>query len=168
MSSLHVVVLAAGQGKRMRSSIPKVLHRIGGLPMLERVVLAARALAADAVHVVYGHGGDQVRDALGATEIGRDVVVARHEQVALLLGAANTDPQAFEDPLAFRPGRPDQKNLSFGAGIHFCIGAPLARLELQVALRVLFERLPGLALSAATRYRDIYHFHGLERLDVTW
>ena len=101
-------------------------------------------------------------------EIGRDVVVARHEQVALLLGAANTDPQAFEDPLAFRPGRPDQKNLSFGAGIHFCIGAPLARLELQVALRVLFERLPGLALSAATRYRDIYHFHGLERLDVTW
>ncbi|MCB1743426.1 MAG: bifunctional UDP-N-acetylglucosamine diphosphorylase/glucosamine-1-phosphate N-acetyltransferase GlmU [Gammaproteobacteria bacterium] len=61
MSSLHVVVLAAGQGKRMRSSIPKVLHRIGGLPMLERVVLAARALAADAVHVVYGHGGDQVR-----------------------------------------------------------------------------------------------------------
>ncbi|TKT76678.1 cytochrome P450 [Aquamicrobium sp. LC103] len=90
------------------------------------------------------------------------------EQVALLLGAANNDPRAFETPRAFLPGRPDQKNVSFGAGIHFCVGAPLARLEMQVTLAVLFERLPRLRLAEEPSYRDIYHFHGLERLTVAW
>ena len=64
--------------------------------------------------------------------------------------------------------RADQKNVSFGAGIHFCIGAPLARLELQVALKVLFDRLPGLQLAEEPRFRDTYHFHGLERLIVSF
>lgn len=86
------------------------------------------------------------------------------EQVALLLGAANRDPSAFEAPDEFRPGRVDQKNVSFGAGLHFCIGAPLARLELQESLSVLFSRLPTLATKAPPRYRDSYHFHGLESL----
>lgn len=88
------------------------------------------------------------------------------EQVALLLGAANRDPSAFEAPHEFRPGRADQKNVSFGAGLHFCIGAPLARLELQQSLSVLFSRLPDLTLKAAPRFRDSYHFHGLESLLV--
>jgi unspecific monooxygenase len=51
--------------------------------------------------------------------------------------------------------------------LHFCIGAPLARLELQVALPVLWARLPGLRLADRPRYADIYHFHGLERLMVS-
>jgi cytochrome P450 len=85
-----------------------------------------------------------------------------------MLGAANMDAAAFADPLVFRPGRADQKNVSFGAGIHFCIGAPLARLEMQASLKVLFERLPGVRLAEEPRYRDTYHFHGLERLVVEW
>ena len=88
------------------------------------------------------------------------------EQIGLLLGMANRDPSAFADPAKFRPERPDQKNVSFGAGIHFCIGAPLARLELQVALKVLFERLPKLSLAEEPRFRDSWHFHGLESLKV--
>ena len=88
------------------------------------------------------------------------------EQVALLLGAANRDPSAFEAPHEFRPGRSDQKNVSFGAGLHFCIGAPLARLELQESLSVLFSRMPGLELEHEPRYRNSYHFHGLETLSV--
>ena len=83
-----------------------------------------------------------------------------------MLGAANRDPAAFDAPEAFRPGRADQKNVTFGAGIHFCIGAPLARLEMQVSLKALFDRHPGLSLSEPPRYRDAYHFHGLERLMV--
>ena len=60
---LHVIILAAGEGKRMRSSLPKVLHRIAGRPMLAQVIASARALSPEGIHVVYGHGGDQVRAA---------------------------------------------------------------------------------------------------------
>jgi len=103
------------------------------------------------------------RYAYEAVDLGA-VTLKPGEQVALLLGAANRDPSAFEVPNEFRPDRADQKNVSFGAGLHFCIGAPLARLELQESLSVLFSRLPELKLNAAPRYRDSYHFHGLESL----
>lgn len=62
--SLSIVILAAGQGTRMRSKLPKVLHAIGGQPMLAHVIRTAQSLAPDAMHVVYGHGGEQVRAAL--------------------------------------------------------------------------------------------------------
>lgn len=58
---LHVVVLAAGQGTRMKSALPKVLHEIGGRPMLDHVLQSALTLGAAGVHVVHGHGGEQVR-----------------------------------------------------------------------------------------------------------
>ena len=60
---LHVVILAAGQGKRMRSALPKVLHPIAGRPLLAHVIDAARKLKPERIHVVYGHGGAQVRAA---------------------------------------------------------------------------------------------------------
>jgi bifunctional UDP-N-acetylglucosamine pyrophosphorylase/glucosamine-1-phosphate N-acetyltransferase len=62
-ASLHVVVLAAGEGKRMKSALPKVLQKVAGVPMLGHVIATARALAPAGIHVVYGHGGDQVRAA---------------------------------------------------------------------------------------------------------
>jgi bifunctional UDP-N-acetylglucosamine pyrophosphorylase / glucosamine-1-phosphate N-acetyltransferase len=62
--SLHIVILAAGQGKRMHSAISKVLHPIGGKPMLQRVVETAHGLNPDAIHVVIGHGGDQIKRTL--------------------------------------------------------------------------------------------------------
>ncbi len=60
---LHVVILAAGEGKRMKSSLPKVLQKIAGRPMLAHVVDAARELQPAGIHIVHGHGGEQVRDA---------------------------------------------------------------------------------------------------------
>lgn len=90
----------------------------------------------------------------------------RGDRVALLLGAANRDPAAYPDPARFEPGRAGPANLAFGGGIHFCVGAPLARLELLVGLGRLMERCPGLRLAGAPRYADLYHFHGLERLMV--
>ena len=61
LNNLNIVVLAAGQGKRMKSALPKVLHPIAGSPMLHRVLDTARALQPSAICVVYGHGGEQVR-----------------------------------------------------------------------------------------------------------
>jgi bifunctional UDP-N-acetylglucosamine pyrophosphorylase / glucosamine-1-phosphate N-acetyltransferase len=60
---LHVIVLAAGEGKRMKSALPKVLQKIAGVPMLTHVIASARALGPAGIHMVYGHGGDQVRAA---------------------------------------------------------------------------------------------------------
>ncbi|MBL8576281.1 MAG: cytochrome P450 [Mesorhizobium sp.] len=99
-------------------------------------------------------------------EVSPGVTVKPGDQIGLLLGMANRDPKSFAAPDAFNPQRSDQKNVSFGAGIHFCIGAPLARLELQVALKVLFDRLPGISIAESPAYRDTWHFHGLERLMV--
>ncbi|RZA29418.1 MAG: bifunctional N-acetylglucosamine-1-phosphate uridyltransferase/glucosamine-1-phosphate acetyltransferase, partial [Lysobacteraceae bacterium] len=60
---LHVIILAAGEGKRMRSGKPKVLQPIAGKPMLAQVIAAARSLEPQGIHIVHGHGGDQVQAA---------------------------------------------------------------------------------------------------------
>lgn len=108
------------------------------------------------------------RYALEDVTLDGEIAIAKGETIGLMLGAANRDPKRFQSADQFRPERTDGANVSFGAGIHFCIGAPLARLELQIALAVLFGRLPSLRLAAEPRYRDAYHFHGLERLDLAW
>ena len=91
----------------------------------------------------------------------------RGDQIACLLGAANRDPSVYPSPATFDPERKDAQNTSFGGGIHFCVGAPLARLELRIALEVLFTRCPDLQLAAPPAYGDVYHFHGLTQLMVT-
>jgi cytochrome P450 len=96
------------------------------------------------------------------------VKLAKGDRIGLLLGAANRDGDRFPEPHRFDPARAPNPHASFGAGIHFCVGAPLARLEMEVALPILFARLPGLRLEGRPRYRDAYHFHGLERLDLSW
>jgi unspecific monooxygenase len=90
----------------------------------------------------------------------------RGERIGCLLAAANRDPEVWDAPDRFDPGRPVRPHVGFGAGIHFCVGTPLARLELQVALPALFARFPGLRIAEPPRYADLYHFHGLERLMV--
>lgn len=85
-------------------------------------------------------------------------------EVGLLLAAAGRDPGLWDTPDRFDPARPERPHLAFGAGLHFCIGAPLARLELQIALPALFARHPRLRLAEPPVYADLYHFHGLKRL----
>ncbi len=96
------------------------------------------------------------------------VRLRKGEKIGLLLGAANRDPDRFPRPDAFDARRNPNPHLAFGAGIHFCVGAPLARLEMATALPILFARLSRLRLAETPRYRDAYHFHGLEALRATW
>jgi unspecific monooxygenase len=106
------------------------------------------------------------RHAKEDADLGGGLIVPKGGQIGLLLGAANRDPAAFDAAGMFVPGRPDQKNVTFGAGIHFCIGAPLARMEMAISLAALFRRLPRLALAEEPRFADTFHFHGLETLSV--
>jgi cytochrome P450 len=94
--------------------------------------------------------------------------LAKGEKIGLLLGAANRDPERFPEPDRFDPARTPNQHVAFGAGIHACVGAPLARLELRTAVRVLFERLPSLALDGAPPVADTWHFRGHSALRVSW
>ncbi|SPJ24056.1 cytochrome P450 [Palleronia abyssalis] len=90
----------------------------------------------------------------------------RGDRIGLLLGAANRDPEAYPDPDRLIPDRAGPSHTAFGGGAHFCLGAPLARLELEISLRVLFQRMPGLHLVEPAEIAPIYHFRGPARLRV--
>ncbi|HEV7318565.1 MAG TPA: cytochrome P450 [Ensifer sp.] len=108
------------------------------------------------------------RYALSDIELDDGITLRKGDKIGLLLGAANVDPTKFSDPNVFRPNRDEGANVSFGAGLHFCIGAPLARLELNLSLPILFQRLPNMRLKSEPAVKDAFHFHGLERLDLVW
>ncbi len=88
------------------------------------------------------------------------------DRVGLLIGAANRDPARWPAPDRFDPFRAPAPHVAFGGGLHFCLGAPLARLELEVALPRLFARRPRLRLAGEPRFADRYHFRGLDALRV--
>jgi len=106
------------------------------------------------------------RTATEDTVIG-DVTVQRGHKIAALLGSANRDPAVFASPSEFDIGRLDNPHLGFGAGIHFCVGAPLARLELQTSLQTLLRRFPKLTLAGEPAPRRQFVLRGLSTLPVT-
>jgi bifunctional UDP-N-acetylglucosamine pyrophosphorylase/glucosamine-1-phosphate N-acetyltransferase len=125
---LHVVILAAGEGKRMKSVRPKVLQPVCGVPMLARVIATARELGPAAIHVVYGHGGDQVRAAFAhETDL-------RWAEQAQQLGTGHAVMQAM-------PGIPDEARVLVLYG-----DVPLTR---AATLRVLVHADGALAVLAA-------------------
>ena len=93
------------------------------------------------------------------------VTIREGQKVAALLGAANRDPALFAEPDRFRADRDPNPHLAFGAGIHFCLGAPLARMELQISVRALLQRLGPLEVVEAVR-RPTFVLRGYEHLVV--
>jgi cytochrome P450 len=88
------------------------------------------------------------------------------EKIAALLGAAARDPLAFDAPDMLDVARNPNPHLGFGAGIHYCVGAPLARVEIAAALTALITRLPGIQLAAEPRQRPEFVIRGLRDLPV--
>jgi cytochrome P450 len=88
----------------------------------------------------------------------------------MLFGSANRDPAHFTDPDRFDVTRPavDNRHVSFGAGIHYCLGAPLARLELAASFGTFLRDAPGMKLAAEPGWRPNYVIRGLKELLVTW
>ncbi len=95
-----------------------------------------------------------------------DTSLKRGDEVALVLGSATRDPALCDKPDSFDPSRKPTPHTAFGGGIHFCVGAPLARLELQIGLKVLFETFPDMTLTDTPRYTNTYHFHKLDHLNI--
>lgn len=95
------------------------------------------------------------------------VKIHEGEKIASLLGAANRDESVFIDPEIMNITRTPNPHISFGGGIHFCIGAPLARLEMSIALPALIKRFPKLQLSSEPKRRDSFTLRGYERVEVS-
>jgi cytochrome P450 len=94
------------------------------------------------------------------------VELARGTEVALLFGSANHDPAVFHEPQRLDLARTDNPHLSFGAGIHYCLGAPLARIELVASFGALLDAAPNLALVREPEWKPGYIIRGLRALDV--
>jgi len=108
------------------------------------------------------------RTALRDTNVG-GTDLAAGSFIFVMLAAANRDPRQFPNPTAFDVARDPNDHVAFGEGIHFCIGAPLARLEGAIAISAVLERYPGLRLAdpaASLSYRGSLALRGLERLPL--
>lgn len=86
------------------------------------------------------------------------------DEVVMLFGSAERDPRRFDDPDRFDVGRGDTAHIGFGGGIHFCVGAPLARQELAVSLEGLVARFPNLSLADEPEYQPTFVIRGLKQL----
>jgi unspecific monooxygenase len=105
------------------------------------------------------------RTATAPVEIG-GVVVEEGQKIAALLGAANRDPGVFPHPDAFDVRRDPNPHLAFGVGVHFCLGAPLARMELAESLSALFATCPGLTLAGNVESRGTFVLRGYRSVPV--
>jgi len=93
--------------------------------------------------------------------------IPRGSEIAMLFGSANHDPAVFTDPARLDLTRRDNPHISFSAGIHYCIGAPLARIELAASMTALLEQAPALTLATEPRRKPNFVIRGLEGLSVT-
>ena len=96
-------------------------------------------------------------------------MIPKHALTVAAIGAANRDPAQFSDPDRLDITRRDNNHVAFGFGIHFCLGAPLARAEAQIALETLLRRMPRIALAVEVpEWRESSTLRGLKALPVTF
>jgi cytochrome P450 len=167
-------LLAAGH-ETTTSQLPNFFYVLLTHPQEWQRLVDDPALIPSAVeelmrYVPLGVGASIPRYALEDVAFG-DVIVKAGEPVLVALAAANRDPDVFDRPDTLDLQRPSNPHIGFGHGAHHCVGAQLARLDLQVALRVLIERMPGLTPAVPPEELDWKRgrlVRGLSALPVTW
>jgi cytochrome P450 len=95
-----------------------------------------------------------------------EVSVRQGQKIAALLGSANRDSTVFADADSLDVGRDPNPHVGFGMGIHFCLGAPLARVELEIAFQSLLERWPDVELVGAPRRRRTFVLRGYQHIEL--
>ncbi|NIH84371.1 cytochrome P450 [Amycolatopsis granulosa] len=171
---LAMGLLVAGH-ETTASQIPNFVYTLLGHPEQLAVLRADLSLVPQAVEelmrfVPLGVGAGFARYALEDVELG-GVTVRAGEAVLPALASANRDENAFPDPDRLDLRRRDTSHIGFGHGVHHCLGAPLARMELQVALGTLLRRLPGLRFAegeAGIAWKEGMFTRGPERMLLTW
>jgi cytochrome P450 len=118
-----------------------------------------------------GQGAFRAADAAPLRPAGlcgaREEALEVGEEVAMLFGAAERDHRRFPDPDRFDIGRGDTAHIGFGGGIHFCVGAPLARQEIEVSVAGLAKRFPNLSMVEAPQYQPNFVIRGLQSLHLS-
>jgi cytochrome P450 len=165
-----VLLLIAGN-ETTTNLIGNGLLALLGHPEEMRKLLANPALVGSAVEEMLRYDSPvqmTTRIAKSDVEI-HGAKVAAGQTVYLILAAANRDPGQFPDPDRFDVSRTENKHVAFGAGPHFCLGAPLARLEAQISFRTLLSRFPTLKLAAEkVEHRNNFNLRGLKELPVVF
>ncbi|SDD08762.1 cytochrome P450 [Actinokineospora iranica] len=168
---LCIAVLVAGH-ETTATQIPNFAHVLLARPTLyrglhdepDRVPAAVEELMR---FVPLGAGAGFARYATEDVEVG-GVLVRAGEPVMAAIGSANRDESRFPDAAQVRFDRPDTAHLGFGHGVHHCLGAPLARLELQEALLALTSRLPGLREAGEPVWKTQMIVRGPRHMPVAW
>ncbi|MEV4439937.1 cytochrome P450 [Streptomyces sp. NPDC049577] len=168
---LCVAVLVAGH-ETTATQIPNFVYVLLGHPGETARLRAEPELIPGAVEellrfVPLGSAAAAPRYAIEDVEVG-GTLVRKGEPVLVSVGAANRDERRFDEPGAIELGRDGNQHLAFGHGVHHCLGAPLARVELQEALRALLLRLPGLRAAGDIVWKDRMLVRGPRAMPVGW
>jgi cytochrome P450 len=167
-----VLVLAAGHGTTTHLIGNGLLALLGHPDQLRALAQDPSLIATGVPELLRYDSPVQLtgRRATADLEIGGQPIKAG-QHVTVVLGAANRDPAAFPDPDRLDVARPEGRILSFGQGVHFCLGAPLARIEAGIALNAALRRLPNLCLDAdpaTLTWEPSIVFRGLNALPVAF
>lgn len=171
---LSVCMLLLGAGHETTTGLlSNAMLALMRHPAQLRLLQADPSLAPGAIEELLRYDSPvQMTDRVVTEEITIDGQRIREgQQVVLMLGAANRDPARFDDPERLDVTRADARSLAFGHGIHYCVGAALARAEAEIALRALLARFGGLMLGRPPRARDYKPsmvLRGLETLPLVW
>lgn len=173
LSSMAVLLIVAGHETTVSLIASSVLTLLTHRDELEHVLSDPEALPKAIEELLRFESPVEralTRWAATDVELGGHTI-RRGELVVAVLGAANRDPARFAEAESLDVGRSDLQHVGFGRGSHYCLGAPLARIETEIALRTLFDRLPTLRLAidaAALAWRPIPLFRSLVSLPVAW